>query len=231
MLRMLGLPEGLGWYLRRFQQIFLNSDLVKSLTPFVQPITSAVLNVTWSPDSLKQSPPQVTNLLDQGAAAVANPRRVLAYLVTQSDPLAIAQAQYLWGAAQQVNLTVGGVLLNRTTQAPASVVETFSPLTVTAVPEHGGSVDQLPPDCLPDLTQAAYAPCPLILDVLAHQIRLFFPSFNRKQVKLTQYGPELTVEAGDQRRNIILPSELRDRAVIGARFEAPYLTISLDPKP
>ena len=39
-LRMLGMPEILSWYIRRFRNLFINSDLGKTISPFIQPLVS-----------------------------------------------------------------------------------------------------------------------------------------------------------------------------------------------
>jgi len=225
-LRLFGMPEILSWYTRRFRKVFADSDLGKTVTPFLQPLASAVLNVSWTDDLFNQpAAKQATNILEQGRQALADPNRVAAYLVTTEEPAAIATATYLWGAAQQVGLTVGGVILNRAHDSTA-VAQTFAPLAVTPIPTQ--AVDDWQPliDALPDLEQASQAPRPIAINVAERKVSLFLPGFDKKQVKLTQSGPEITIEAGDQRRNILLPSELSGRPVTGAKFQDSFLIIS-----
>jgi anion-transporting ArsA/GET3 family ATPase len=224
-LRMLGTPEVFSWYVRRFQQVFADSDLGRTIAPFIPPISAAVLNVNWGSDNFAQPTKEINGLLDRAKQIVADPARTAAYLVTTDDPAAIAQAQYLWGSAQQVGLTVGGVLLNQLI-SQSIIPEVFAPLTTSTIPRQSGNDWAALMQALPDFGQATTAPKPIVIDAANRQVSLFLPSFNKQQVKLTQYGPEVTIEAGDQRRNIFLPPELRGRPVSGAKFQEGYLIIS-----
>lgn len=225
-LRMLGMPEVLSWYIRRFRQVFLNSDLGKTLAPFAQPVASSILNVNWSGNDLFSQPTdQANSMLDQGKAVVADPTRMAAYLVTTGDEGAIATARYLWGSAQQVGLTVGGVIFNRFS-ASDSVLEKFTPLPTSELPALTESDWQPLMDALPNFREAIQAPRPITVNTTERTVRLFLPGFNKQDVKLTQYGPEVTVEAGDQRRNIFLPPQLQGKPVAGAKFQDGYLIIS-----
>jgi anion-transporting ArsA/GET3 family ATPase len=223
-LRMLGMPEILGWYVRRFRQVFADSDLGKTLSPFIQPVAGAVLNnANFAGDNFAQPTGQVNNLLEQGQQAVNNPKRMAAYLVTTDDPAAIATAQYLWGSAQQVGLTIGGVIAN---QSSSNLSETFNPLSVAVIPSLPMQDWQPLIDALPNFEDANQAPRAIAVSVMDRKVSLFLPGFDKKQVKLSQNGPEITIEAGDQRRNISLPPELRGQPVRGAKFQDGYLIIS-----
>ncbi|MDY7022963.1 MAG: ArsA family ATPase [Cyanobacteriota bacterium] len=225
-LRMLGMPEVLSWYVRRFRKVFLESDFWKAISPFAQPISSAVLNVDFSGDNFSGPTNQANNILDDGKAAVSDPNRVFAYLVTTADEIAIATARYLWGSAQQVGLTVGGVCLNQANLTDA-ITENFAPLNVHSLPQIPTQDWQILIQALPDFSaEALQAPRPISVDVAKRQVSLFLPSFDKKQIKLTQYGPEVTIEAGDQRRNIFLPDPLRGKPVTGAKFQNDSLIIS-----
>ena len=221
-LRMWGMPAGIDWYFRRFKQVFQASQFSKSVMPFVQPIAGAVLSGGMSGDLFDQ--PQVTestNLVTQGIAAVKDPMRVRAYLVSSGEQGAIATARYLWGAAQQIEMTVGGVLLNRSRSTDS---QDFDPLPVHVLPQSGDW--QALMDALPDYTAAPSVPAPVEIDLSTNTVRLFLPSFDKKQIQLTQYGPEVTIEAGDQRRNLNLPNTLQGRSVTGAKFQAGYLILT-----
>jgi arsenite-transporting ATPase len=228
-LRMLGMPDILGWYLRRFREAFEKSDLSSLIMPFVQPFLSAVLNVGAS--SATQPTDQAKNILQQGQAAIADPTRAAAYLVTTADPLAIARSKYLWGSAQQVGLTVGGILFNQgvamTISPEFSLSQEFVPLPISTVPQRQGNDWQPLMTAMPDFQQAVQAPRPITVNVTDRTVTLFLPEFDKKQVKLIQSGPEITIEAGDQRRNLFLPPELSGRSATGAKFQGSYLIISL----
>lgn len=227
--RMFGIPETLSWYIRRMRNLLENSDIVKTLSPFVQPVTSAVLNVSWSADNFAQQPSNEANqILDQGKNAVNDPNRVSAFLVTNSKPEAIATARYWWGSAQQIGLTVGGVLLNQREITP-EIETAFNLLTINSIPnvESLGNLEELS-SALPDFQkQAINAPKPLTIDINNREVRIFLPGFDKKQVKLSQSGPEITISAGDVRRNIFLPSPLKGQSVKGAKFQDAYLIVSL----
>lgn len=223
-LRMFGIPEIFSWYTRRFGQVLQDSDIGRVLSPFIQPITSAIFNVSWTADDLAKTGKN-QNILEEGRSALENPNRVAAYLVTGDDPVSIATAKYLWGGAQQVGLSVAGVLLNQGTLSD-TVGGEFAPLNVTPVPRRDGEDWQPLIGALPNLREILNIPKPLTIDVAAGEVKVFLPGFAKKQVKLTQSGPELTIEAGDQRRNIDVPQALRGKSVKGARFHDGYLIIS-----
>jgi anion-transporting ArsA/GET3 family ATPase len=222
-LRMFGLPEILGWYFRRFRGIFTESDIVKTLSPFVQPVTSAILNTSWSANDLSGNADNpATQMLEDGIAAL-HQGNVVAYLVTTPDPVAIATAKYLWGSAQQVGLGIGGVLLNR----GSAIADEFESLSITSIPNYDGRNWQPLIDALPRMGGSVEIPKATEFIMAERKIKVFLPGFDKQDVKLTQYGPEITIEAGDQRRNITLPPAWQGSSVTGAKFTNGYLEVTV----
>jgi arsenite-transporting ATPase len=226
-LRMFGLPEVFGWYLRRFRQVFAESDLGKALSPFLQPVAATILNnADWTSSNFAQPFSMIDGELSQVRDAIADPSQVAAYLIATADPLAIQTAQYLWGSAQQVNLTVGGIILNQSTNLNL-LQEHFAALPMHSLPSRTNDIWQPLIDSLPNpRKEALQAPKPMTIDIGQRQVKLFLPGFDKSQVQLTQYGPELTIAAGDQRRNLFLPQALTGQKVTGAKFQDGYLIIS-----
>jgi anion-transporting ArsA/GET3 family ATPase len=225
-LSMVGMPDSFSWYLRRFIAVVEESDLWKTISPIMQPAMAAVLTIAWTGESVLSQPVQeATNVLAQAQAMISNPHRVVGYLVTTADPAAVANAKYLWGSAQQVGLTIGGVIINQGTVNDALTAE-FDPLATTIVPTRVGTDWQPLLDAMPDFSQGTTAPKPIEIDSQNRQVRLYLPGFDKTQVKLTQSGPEVTIEAGDRRRNILLPPALKGSSVTGAKFQSGYLIIS-----
>jgi anion-transporting ArsA/GET3 family ATPase len=225
-LRMFGMPEILSWYFRRFRGIFAESDIVKTLSPFVAPVTGAILNTTWnSSDITSNTNNPATQILENGVKAL-NQGNIRAYLVTTSNPTALATAKYLWGSAQQVGLRVGGVLLNQG-QATDNISADFAPLTISSLPNFDGSNWQSLIDGLPAMSEEINTSIPTEFVIADSKIKVFLPGFDKKEVKLTQYGPEITIEAGDQRRNITLPPAWSGRSVTGAKFQNGYLEVTV----
>ncbi|MCS6815108.1 MAG: ArsA family ATPase [Cyanobacteria bacterium] len=226
MLRMLGSPDALGWYLRRFRQIFAESDLAKTLLPLLQPLIGTVFNVDWTSDSFAKPASQVNDLLDRGKAIISDPARMAAYLVTTGNAAAITMARYLWGSAQQAGLTVAGAIVTQVPPFTPVDSSSFAPLPMYTLPWVTDNQWQAAMEALPDVTDTTHAPRSLEVNLAERKVRLFLPGFDKKQVKLSQNGPEVTIAAGDQRRNIVLPPELRGKPVTGAKFQDGYLIIS-----
>ncbi len=213
-LRMLGMPEILSWYLRRFKQVLVGSTVGQALAPFIEPMLKSVLQVSATEDLTNQAG-KVPNVLERGQQAVNNPDRVVAYLVTTNSAIAISVAKYLWGSAQQVGLTIAGVL-SRPEISPTE----FALLPLQLIPEN---VEMLE---IGDRLAPNLAPLSLTMDLAKSQVKLYLPTFDKKQVKLIQSGPEVTIEAGDQRRNLFLPPELTGKQANGAKFQDGYLIIT-----
>lgn len=226
-LRLLGLPEALDWYFRRFRQAMENLDIAKIAASLGGPIASALLSANIDSDKVQQGLEQVKTWIAQGVTVVSDARQLTAYLVTGADAAAIAQSRWLWGSAQQVNLGVSGVLVYPQGDVGLdNLQQNFAPLGVHGIPPLQDLNWQPLLEALPDLDAIPAVPPPLQFDREQRQILVFLPGFQRHQVKLTQYGSDLTVEAGDQRRNISLPEDLKGQQVKAGKFEEPYLIIA-----
>lgn len=221
-LRMWGLPDGLDWYIRRFQAIVQSSALAQALTPFWTPIAGAIFASGRGQDSWAEPMEQSRGFLAAGRTAVQNPERVLGFLVPGAA--SEAETRYLWGCSQQVGLTIGAVL---SLSVEGTSGETFTPLETYSMPNLVGDNWSPLMAALPNVDQVIKtAPRSLTLDTANNQVRLFLPGFDKSQIGLTQSGPEVTIDAGNQRRNLYLPEPFKNKAVKGAKFQENALVLS-----
>jgi len=138
-LRMWGAIGGIDWYFRRFKKVFQDSQFYRSISPFIAPITGAILSNGMSGDIWNQPETQsVESMVAKGKAMVSDPMQLRAYVVTTPDDVAIAQGKYLWSAAQQIGLTVAGAFVNAVGSSGQAASTTpdvaFSPLSITTLP-------------------------------------------------------------------------------------------------
>lgn len=232
-LRLLGLPNAIAWYYRRFRRVLEHLDLSKLATAIGGPIASAIMAANIDTQKINSTIAQAKDWVDKGVAVAADAQQLTVLLVTTNQTAAIAETAWLWGSAQQVNLPISQVLYCPSATQPTSAEESttdiaarFSPLQFTTLSE---AICQNQTDvvaALPDLDQLPPAPAPHIIDLENQQVRVFLPGFTKHQVKLSEFSGELTIEAGDQRRHIELPAPLKGKPVTGGKFEAPYLIVS-----
>jgi arsenite-transporting ATPase len=222
-LRMWGLPEQMDWYIRRFQKVLIESELAQAVSPFLQPIAGAVLNISGSQESINQPVQQARGFLEAGRLVVQSPEHMMGFLVTTEDPADGAMARYLWGSSQQLGLTVGGAIA----YGAQPDTQTFAPLPLSSMPALTDDNWPALVNAVPDVGAASQqAPAPVEINEAEKQVRLFLPGFSKAEIDLTQYGPEVTITAGDQRRNLLLPPSLKQRSIQGAKFQADYLILS-----
>ena len=226
-LRLLGVPNGLDWYFWRFRRLFQGLDLAKIADSIGGPIASALLSANLDTRKIDQEMSRVRSWIDEGIAVINDPKRFTSYLVTIDDPAAIAEARWLWGSAQQANLRASGVFVYHQIADVAALQQAFDPLKIYPIPTLQNQDWDSLLKALPDFNVIPIVPDPVSIDLAQRRVRVFLPGFTKKQVKLMQFGSELTVEAGDQRRNIFLPTELQGQPIQTGRFEAPYLVIEL----
>jgi anion-transporting ArsA/GET3 family ATPase len=214
LLRLLTAPDQLGWYVRRFQEAYSSSPLSLAINPFLEPLTRAIMAGTMSRQEIGQKGGQLNQLLQQGQAAAQ--KQVQLFLVTDSDPQRLRQAQRLWGSAELFELQVAGLLHF------GSVPDIFEPLPTQALPP----VQSWSQWQVPNLAQMPLRTPGLKVDSQGLTVRVFLPGFDKKEIELSQDGPELTLRVADQRRNLVLPTKFQGKRVKGAKFAESALTIA-----
>lgn len=189
---------------------------------------------------------ELEKFLERGSSAFSEPYKFGCYLTMdpKNQPSLNSALRY-WGCAIQAGSHVSGAFSIASPDSPATLLEKvkkdFTPLPFATIP-------QLPKDSHPDwnaiITNHSSVDAKNLLDIPASHgistsssikfdatrksVTLFMPGFDKSEIKLYQYrgGSELLVEAGDQRRVILLPPKIQGK-VGGAKFMDRSLVITM----
>jgi len=238
-LRLLALPEALGWYMNRVFGV--QRRVVKALRPVLTRAAGVPMpeeSVFDAVERLHRDLEQVQQLLSEKDATVR--------LVLTPESVVVAEARRSLTTLSLYGYRVDGVIANRVfpegpgdawregwvasqQQVLAEVRESFGDLPIWVSSYTAG--EPVGPDSLADFAVAAYAgsdpiavpagdgPLTITRTDTGAVLRIALPFVQRADVDLARHGDELVVTVGSYRRLLALPAALGRHAVAGARVE------------
>lgn len=244
--RMFGSAERARWYVSRFRSIAEKTDAGRVALPSVLKLMeNAFLDESRdSPRSTSEIWDATNRILMRVVETFQDPKRFSCFLVTNpKNVIAVDTALRYWGCATQAGVHVAGALYSlsspEATPPDAGFVEKFVPLRVAGLPsisfdsppnwdEALGRLSKEAKSVMSGTSQAGTIPAPVTFDQAARTVTLFLPGFQKSDIKLSQLrgGSELLVEAGDQRRSVVLPAAMRGK-VSGAKFQEKSLVVTI----
>lgn len=244
-LRLLALPEALGWYLRR--ALPTDRRAVRALAPLLSRATGVPLpdaDVTAAGERLQAELTEVRALLTGPESSVR--------LVLTPESVVLAEARRSWTTLSLFGYRVDGVVANRVFPAGrgdrwregwvsaqravlAEAEASFVGLPVwraeyaPAEPVGAGALCELARELYAgaDPVGAVTAPAPFRVERTTGgaTLRLALPLAARADVDLARSGDDLVVTVGPHRRVLALPGVLARMQVRGARVEAGELGV------
>lgn len=248
-LRLLALPEALGWYLHRLTTS--GSRVVKTVTPALARAAGVPMPepaVAEAVQRLHADLREVRTLLTAPETSVR--------LVLTPESVVVAEARRALTTLSLYGYTVDGVVANRVfpdsgddpwrrrwaeaqRETLAEVDESFAPLPVWRT-EYAES-EPVGAETLARLAQATYdgldplavRDAPPVMEVVRRgddvELRLALPFASGGEVGLARHGADLVVTVGSYRRVLTLPTMLARYTVSGARVDAGHLAVRFAP--
>ena len=244
-LRLLALPEALGWYMDR---VFpAERRIVKAL----KPILTRAAGVPMPHDAVFDAVERLHRDLEE-VHQILSGKDSSVRLVLTPEAVVLAEARRSYTTLSLFGYRVDGVIANRVfpeqgadawreqwvaaqSRILADVHQSFAgvPIWLSSYrPSEPVGVDQLT-----DFARAAYGdddplatpvgqgPMTLQRSTAGTTLRLELPFAERSDIDLARHGDELVVTVGSYRRVLALPAALSTRAVAGARVEHGALQI------
>ncbi|NYD42307.1 TRC40/GET3/ArsA family transport-energizing ATPase [Nocardioides panaciterrulae] len=247
-LRLLALPEALGWYMRRVLPV--QRGLVKAL----RPVLSRAAGVPMPGDSVFDAVERLHAELDEVHALLSGPDAGVRLVLTP-ESVVLAEARRSYTTLSLFGYRVDGVVANRV--FPAGGEDPWRAGWVAAqaavLAEAAQSFPGLPlwrsvyrpgepvgVGALADLARELYGaddpfarpatagPFRVTRGARGVVLRLALPNITRAEVDLARRGDDLVVTVGSYRRLLTLPAGLVRHRVAGARMEEGELQVRFE---
>jgi arsenite/tail-anchored protein-transporting ATPase len=238
-LRLLALPEALGWYMQRVFPV--QQKVVKAL----RPVLSRAAGVPMPGGGVFDAVQRLHAELEEVRALLSGPDASVRIVLTP-EAVVLAEARRAYTTLSLFGYRVDGVVANRV--FPAEGADDWRAGWVLAQDEVLGQVEEsfagLPlwrseyrpgepvgVDALAELADAlsagsdplgrggARSPFEVVTESGGVRLRLRLPGVTRDEVHLARSGDELVVTVGSYRRLLTLPQRLARLAVAGARVD------------
>jgi len=244
-LRLLALPEALGWYMTRVFGV--QRRVVRAL----RPVLTRAAGVPMPEDSVFDAVERLHNDLDQ-VQQILSEKDSTVRLVLTPEAVVVAEARRSLTTLSLYGYRVDGVIANRvfpegegdvwrqgwvTAQQSvlAEVRQSFADLPIWISDYQPG--EPVGADALADLADSTYdgadplglpmgeGPMTITRTSTGAVLRIALPFAQKQDVDLARHGDELVVTVGSYRRILALPAALRRHTVTAARVEAGSLQV------
>jgi arsenite-transporting ATPase len=248
-LRLLALPEALGWYMDRV--LPAERRVVKAL----RPVLARAAGVPMPHDGVFDAVERLHRDLEEVRALLTGPHASVRLVLTP-ESVVLAEARRSLTTLSLFGYRVDGVLANRIFPAGGAdewrrqwadaqhrvlgeVEQSFAGLPVWRSPYQAGEPVGLA--ALRELARTAYAgddplaapagdgPMSVSRTRTGARLRLALPFVGESEIDLARHGDELVVTVGSYRRVVALPAALSRHTVTGARIEGGVLSVRFVP--
>jgi arsenite-transporting ATPase len=247
-LRLLALPEALGWYMQRVFPV--ERRVVRAL----KPVLSRAAGVPMPEDSVFDAVERLHRELDEVRELLSGPDSSVRLVLTPEN-VVLAEARRSYTTLSLFGYRVDGVVANRVFPAGGSddwragwvsaqdtvlteVAQSFAGLPVwrseyrpsepVGVPTLTGLARDVYGADDPLAPPTGEGPFRITRGPAGAVLRLALPNVSRAEVDLARNGDELVVTVGSYRRLLTLPSGLTRYRVAGARVEQGQLQVRFE---
>lgn len=249
-LRLLSLPQALGWYLQRL------SPLAHRWNGLLQPLLGGASPVPTPQPQVLEAVEELHRTLDGVRQLLVDPQRTSLRLVVNPERVVMAEGRRLLGHLSLFGYHVDATIVNRVLpdevdhaffadakrrQAAllAELEDGFAGVPALTAPLR--PVEPVGVDALAELADHLYAerdergilhhPEPLRIEATGDgwSLRISLPFVEREELDVLRRGDELLIKVGRSTRSLLLPAALRRGEVVGASLRDGELTVRLMP--